>query len=270
MHATFPHSLLGAMMDRASMTRQGGHIGMSNTLLGRVAPGVIRTTDFARPEPALVAAYQALTDLTGPIADAMDLLGLAAATIAATELIPMVPGLRLVGPALTVRNLPARQGIAAAVAAGRSGLGEIEAHNICQCGDVLVIEGVAQCSSLGGMAAEIAQREGEAGAVVDGGVRDIAGARALGFPIFARSVSPLTGKWRVETVEINGPVRIAGVRVDPGDLVCGDENGLVIVPRAAVATVLDLIVTRIAPWEATRTAAIRRGASLAELAGVKQ
>ena len=95
------------------------------------------------------------------------------------------------------------------------------------------------CSSLGGMAAEIGHRQGQAGAVVDGGVRDIGNARALGYPIFARGVSPLTGKWRVETVEINGPVRIAGVRVDPGDLVCGDDSGLAIVPREHAAAVLE-------------------------------
>ena len=182
---------------------------MSKPLTGRVPVGAIRAMDFDRPDAAIIAGYLALLDLTGPIADAMDLLGLAAATIPATELWPQLPGARMVGPATTVRNLPARNGVAAAVAKGRSGLGEIEATNLCQPGDVLVIEGVPGCSSLGGMAAEIGHRQGQAGAVVDGGVRDIGNARALGYPIFARGVSPLTGKWRVETVEINGPVRMA-------------------------------------------------------------
>jgi regulator of RNase E activity RraA len=197
----------------------------------------------------------------------MDLLGLAAGTIPATVLRPLLPGARLVGPALTVRNLPARNGVAGMVAAGRSGLGEIEAHNLTEPGDVLVIEGVPGCSSLGGMAAEIGHREGQAGAIVDGGVRDIGNARALGYPVFAREVVPLTGKWRVETVEINGPVRIAGVRVDPGDLICGDDSGVVVVPMEQAAAVLEVIRSRIAPYEAKRSAAIRAGASIAELAG---
>ena len=65
-------------------------------------------------------------------------------------------------------------------------------------------------------------------------------------------------------------VRIAGVRVDPGDLVCGDDSGLAIVPREHAAAVLELIRTKIAPWEAERTAAIRRGASVVDLAGTKK
>lgn len=240
---------------------------MPKTLTGRLPEGAVRAVSFARPDPVVIAGFRALEDLTGPVADAMDLLGLAAATIGADVLAPLLPGVRLVGPALTVRNLPARNGVAALVAAGRSGLGEIEAHNLTEPGDVLVIEGVPGCSSLGGMAAEIGHREGQAGAVVDGGVRDIGNARALGYPVFARGVSPLTGKWRVETVEINGPVRIAGIRVDPGDLVCGDDSGLVVVPREHAAAVLEVVVSRIAPHEAKRSAAIRAGASLAELAG---
>ena len=229
----------------------------------------MRAVSFARPDPVVIAGFRALEDLTGPVADAMDLLGLAAATIGADVLAPLLPGVRLVGPALTVRNLPARNGVAGpGVAAGRSGLGEIEAHNLTEPGDVLVIEGVPGCSSLGGMAAEIGHREGQAGAVVDGGVRDIGNARVLGYPVFARGVSPLTGKWRVGVVQINGPVRIAGIRVDPGDLVCGDDSGLVaVVPREHAAAVLEVVVSRIAPHEAKRSAAIRAGASLAELAG---
>jgi regulator of RNase E activity RraA len=53
-------------------------------------------------------------------------------------------------------------------------------------------------------------------------------------------MSPITGKWRCETVEVNGPVNIAGVSVQPGDLVIADETGTCFVPRAQIAKVLDM------------------------------
>jgi regulator of RNase E activity RraA len=72
---------------------------------------------------------------------------------------------------------------------------------------VLVIEGVHGVSNIGGISAAIGKRQGEIGAVVDGGVRDVSECRAIGYPIWSRDVTPLTGKWRVQTVQINFPCR---------------------------------------------------------------
>ena len=60
--------------------------------------------------------------------------------------------------------------------------------------------------------------------MVDGGVRDVGQSRSIGFPIWSRDISPITGKWRCVTVEVNGPVSIAGLAVRPGDLVIADER----------------------------------------------
>ena len=103
-----------------------------------------------------------------------------------------------------------------AVASRKSGLGEINAHRIARPGDVLVIQGVPNVSSLGGTSATVGKRQGEIGAVVDGGARDVDHSRAIGYPIWSSSVTPITGKWRVETVGVNQPVTIAGVAVQPG------------------------------------------------------
>ena len=58
---------------------------------------------------------------------------------------------------------------------------------------MLVIEGLHEVSNMGGVSAMIGKRQGEIGAVVDGGVRDVAECRAMGYPVWSRSVSPLTG-----------------------------------------------------------------------------
>ncbi len=62
----------------------------------------------------------------------------------------------------------------------------------------------------------------------------------MGFPIWSRDISPITGKWRCVTVEVNGTVAIAGIPVRPGDLVIADETGTCFVPQRLIETVLPL------------------------------
>ena len=119
------------------------------------------------------------------------------------------------------------------VATGVSGMAEIEAHNLAEPGDVLVVQGVDQVSNMGGMSATIGHRQGQIGAIVDGAVRDVDHGRGSGYAIWSRSVSPVTGKWRVKTVAVNKPVTICGVAVNPGDLVLADETGVCFIPRDA-------------------------------------
>jgi regulator of RNase E activity RraA len=114
----------------------------------------------------------------------------------------------------------------------------------------------------------VAQRAGCGGAVVDGGYRDPGASRALGFPIWSRGVTPITGKWRLETVEINGRVRIAGVSVDAGDLVLADEAGIVFVPFAHAEAVL-AEAERIDRGDSRQKADIADGIDLATLAATR-
>ena len=215
-----------------------------------------------------LAAFRALDDLTGLLADALDDLGLPGAipgsTLRATD-----AGARIVGPALTVLSRPLALPVAEAVRANVSRLGEIEAHNLTVPGDVLVIQGVAGASSVGGMSASIGKRQGELGAIVDGGVRDIAHSRKIGYPIWSRDVSPLTGKWRIETVAINVPVSICGISVRPGDLVAADEVGVCFVPRERVREVHARVV-KFLDYEKRRMAQIDAGVSVPDLAKAKR
>jgi regulator of RNase E activity RraA len=206
-------------------------------LTGKISPDRIVSMEVPRPPREVVDGFLALTDLAGTVSDAMDELGIAAAVPAAV-LQPMSPGARMVGPALTVRNIMQATPPSLGAMERRSKQADLEAHNLAQPGDVLVIEGVAGISSLGGNSSAIGKRQGEAGAIVDGGTRDIETARRAGYAVWARGVSLITGKWRLETVAINGPVQIAGVPVNAGDLVVADDNGVCFVPRERIEEVL--------------------------------
>jgi regulator of RNase E activity RraA len=192
---------------------------------------------LARLPADVLAGFRALEDLTGTVSDAMDQLGLAGA-LPASVLAPTLPAARMVGQAVTVRNVEQAFSPTRSAAEKNGRMGEHEAYNLSEPGDVVVIEGLTGVSNLGGQSALLAHRSGCAGAVIDGSFRDPDSSRGVGFPIWSRGVTPITGKWRLETVEINGRVRIAGVSVDAGDLVVGDEAGVVFVPFAHVQAVL--------------------------------
>jgi len=231
--------------------------------LGKLSAGAIGTMELPPLPTEILNGFRALPDLTGMSSDAMDELGIVG-VIPAAVLRPTDPKGRLVGRALTVRNVAARVGVAEAVQAGVSMLAEIEAHNLAEPGDILVLEGVDQVSNMGSISASIGHRQGELGAIVDGAVRDIDYSREIGYAIWSRGVSPITGKWRIETVAINKPVSICGVAVNPGDLVLADEVGVCFIPRGRAADVLAR-VQRIAANEEVRQKKIASGAPVADL-----
>jgi regulator of RNase E activity RraA len=233
-------------------------------LTGKVRRERIGTLELPRlPEP-LLAAFRALEDLSGVVSDALDELGIAGA-IPSSVLRPTNPAARLCGPALTVLNRPLDVPVALAVKANVSRLGEIEAHNLAAAGDVLVIQGVEGISSMGAISASIGKRQGEAGAVVDGAVRDVGHSRSIGYPLWSKGASPITGKWRIETVAINVPVAICGIPVKPGDLVVADEVGVCFVPHERAADVLT-VVRRILQYEEKRMRQIADGVAVPDLA----
>jgi len=231
--------------------------------LGRLPREAIRMLELARLPAELLDGYRALVDLTGTVSDAMDELGIVG-VVPAYALPPVTVGTRIVGPALTVRNIQRTAQIHRAALDKTNTQGESEAHNLAEPGDVLVIEGVVGCSNMGGQSATVARRQGFIGAVVDGTVRDPQQYREMGWPVWCRGFTPITGKWRMQTVEINGTVQIAGVQVRPGDLVCADEAGVAFVPRKRAAEVLDA-ARKIDAGDTKRKADIDKGASVAEL-----
>ena len=204
---------------------------------GRVPLEAIRSMTIPRLPAPILAAFAQIDDLTCTVSDAMDNLGLRGA-IAASALAPNLPLARLVGQAVTVRNIEQQEGDHLSALSGRGRMGEHEGYNLSEPGDVVVIEGLTGVSNMGGQSATLAHRSGCAGAIIEGSYRDPSASRNLGFPIWSRGITPITGKWRLQTIEINGEVRIAGQRVQAGDLVLADEAGVVFVPFARAADVL--------------------------------
>jgi regulator of RNase E activity RraA len=209
------------------------------TLTGRIAADRIRMTSTPKPPAGAVERFLALGECTSLISDVMDELGVPEGVIGASTLKPTIPGKLIVGPALTVRNIKQRSDpLAAKTHVNR--MAEFEAHNLAEDGDVLVISGVSGVSNMGGISSYTGQRQGERGAIVMGGVRDMRHSRSIGYPVWASEITPVTGKWRLETVEINGEIQMGDVRVNAGDLVVADDTGVVFIPRAEIMRVLEL------------------------------
>jgi regulator of RNase E activity RraA len=242
----------------------GAAAAMEKRLTGRIAPERIRLFKTPRPPDGAVERFLAIGDPSGLTSDAMDELGIAPGAIGASVFKPTIPGTTMVGPALTVRNVLQRADALAGARDGVNRMGEFEAHNLATPGDVLVIQGVANISNMGGISALTGKRQGEAGAVVMGGIRDIAHSRMVGFPLWSSEVSPVTGKWRIETVEINGAVQISDVRVEPGDLVVADDSGVCFIPRDYILEVLELVEKK-AKAEDIRCKAIVGGVAVPEI-----
>jgi 4-hydroxy-4-methyl-2-oxoglutarate aldolase len=113
-------------------------------------------------------------------------------------------------------------------------------------GSVIVVDGGdASHAVAGGNVCAVAQRHGIAGFVVDGVMRDLADARAMGFPLFARGVMPIPGGKDVLGA-LDAPVRCGGVLVAPGDVVVADEEGIVVIPVARIVAVLESAKARAA------------------------
>lgn len=235
-------------------------------LLGRIPAERVRMLDVPRTDPALLDQLRTVGDPTSTISDVMDSLGIVGAAVPGSFLKATMSGAVAIGPALTVRNvmLDASESTIARAERNQNTMAEIEAHNISTPGDFLVIQGVSGISNMGGVSAEMAKRQGSVGAVVSGAVRDVEHSRSVNYPVWSSEVSPITGKWRIETVEINGTVEIFGVRVVPGDIVVADETGVCFIPRARAAEVIEIALKK-HKAEGVRLDALRAGVPLGEL-----
>lgn len=152
---------------------------------------------------------------TGLISDALGKLG-----TMYHDVKPIAPGMRLCGPALTFW--------------GDDWDAKRHAYEMTRPGDVLVIAGGSKdLASFGDFSATVLLAHGAAGAVIDGATRDADGITRLGLPVFARAITMRNRHYPTgpENCAINVPVACAGAIVNPGDIVVGDSDGVVVVPR---------------------------------------
>jgi 4-hydroxy-4-methyl-2-oxoglutarate aldolase len=116
----------------------------------------------------------------------------------------------------------------------------------------------------GGLLTTAARARGAAGCLTDGCVRDIRAIRSSGFAVFHGGISPLDSKGRGEIVEVDVAVEVAGVHVAPGDLVFGDADGAVVIPRAIERETLTQAMEKLA-GETRTEEALARGERLADV-----
>lgn len=142
-------------------------------------------------------------------------------------------GTRMVGPAFTLRYIPAREDTDPIEAFREPDHPQRVAVETCPAGAVLVMDcrQDASAASAGSILLTRLMVRGGAGVVTDGGIRDADGAAALDMPVFAAKPSAPTNLTKHHAVDIDVPIGCGGVAVYPGDIVLGDGDGVMIIPR---------------------------------------
>ena len=202
-----------------------------------------------RPDAALVARAARL--LVSDLYEAMP-ASERDALLMKPEIRPLVLGQRIAGPAVTARCPP------------RDNLMMHKALLLAQRGDVLVVASAKPSGAQWGyLAAVYAERQALAGVVVDGCIRDADELRRRNYPVWSSLISPAHPD-KQGAGAVNVPIECGGVKVYPGDLVCADADGVLVIRRQALHDVIERAEKRTAQ-ESEAVAAIEAGKSLFEL-----
>ena len=170
---------------------------------------------------------------TAALADVLDARGLRDQTLP-PSIRPLAPGTRLAGPAYTVAGRPVETGeYDTALRKVLRMLGEVPS------GHVAVYACNHEVSAhLGELSVTSLKSRGVAGCVLDGGCRDVRFILEEGFPVFCVHTTPEDSTWRWELEATQVPITVGPVRIEPGDWVVGDDDGVVVVPQAIAESVL--------------------------------
>jgi regulator of RNase E activity RraA len=189
---------------------------------------------------------------TAAVSDALDRLGLVGS---AAGIAPLATGQRMVGSAMTVRYVP--------IGIKRGTVGDF--LDECSANQVIVLDngGRTDCTVWGDILTTLASEKRVAGTAINGVCRDVERAFALGYPIYSRGRFMRTGKDRVEVADIQTTVVLGDVQVRPGDIVHGDDDGVVVIPVERVEEVAD-IAHEIAELEARIIEAAKSDLTLTE------
>ena len=203
-------------------------------------------TRFQRPNPSLIQSFTGLGVAT--VYEAAGRIGSVDPGIK-----PLATGVRILGPAFTVLCHP------------QDNLMLHKALQLAQPGDVLVAStcGHFHAGYWGGLMATSAMAKGLAGLAIDGCVRDSAEMVQMGFPVFSRGTC-IRGTTKGVLGKINHPLLFGEVLVHPGDLVLGDDDGMVVIPQAQIPQVLEASNRRVEAEEA-KAGKLRQGTSSVEL-----
>ena len=143
---------------------------------------------------------------------------------------------------------------------------EIALVDSLQAGEVPVFacSNPARVAPWGELLSTAAKVRGAAGALMDGCTRDVKAIRAMSFPVFHGGIAPLDSKGRGRIMALDVPIECAGVKVSPGDLVFGDADGVVVIPKRVEAEVLRLAFEK-ATGEKNTLRDLQRGDRLADV-----
>lgn len=234
-----PQQLVDDTMDHWGSDQRGGPgLGPVDQPVGSYVPERIAALDIPVPDATVVAALERITGLSPAFSDELDLLGLRS-VVPASKVPPLRATDKVIGRAITLRYLPARS-----VSGGPTMLAHLTLAVQARPGDVMVITAPhgLDASVLGGKAAAAAVQAGIVGCVVSGAVRDVDEIVSVGLRTWASIRTPLTGRGRLEAIEINGPLDFVGVQVVPGDIVVADESGIAFVPAEAFASIAERLL----------------------------
>ncbi|WP_106177663.1 RraA family protein [Prauserella shujinwangii] len=208
------------------------------------------------PQTDVVRLVESFARLdTASVSDALDSIGVAGRL---RGIAARVPGARAAGTAYTVRYEPVDE----------SGPRFRNAANYLDdvpAGSIVVIDngGSAECTNWGSLLTVAAQRFGVRGTVLHGSARDVAEIRNAGYPLFSTHVTMVSGKNRVQLAAIGDPIRIGDVDLRTGDIVVGDDNGVLAVPSELADEVL-IRAQRVELTEQSIARAVACGARLDE------
>jgi 4-hydroxy-4-methyl-2-oxoglutarate aldolase len=143
---------------------------------------------------------------------------------------------------------------------------EIKIVDDLKAGDIMVFGcgGSERIAPWGELLTTAARARGAVGAVTDGFVRDVRSIRNAKFPVFHGGIAPLDSRGRGKVADIDVPIECAGVRIEPGDLVFGDVDGVVVVPRTVEEQILARAFEKVKSENATRDELLR-GAKLKDV-----
>lgn len=157
---------------------------------------------------------------------------------------PLFPGMQMVGRAVTLRFVPHRPDILADKPKGEASP-EYTAFELCGPTEVLVASSVGPWESIGGDIKFLRLKQRSvAGVVTDGSVRDTAQLREYGLPVFAHASTAKQGPAVMQPWAVNDVISCGGVVVRPGDVIVGDDDGVVVVPATMAEAVLETAVER--------------------------
>jgi len=199
----------------------------------------------------LFEALQTFT--TAEISDALDACGVEGALL---DIKPLLPGMKLIGPAYTIQY-QSNEKISSEFKNAANYIDSIPEKSVV----VIDNNGRTDCTVWGDILTQVALRNNLAGTIAYGAVRDVEAIRAAKYPLFSTGIYMRSGKNRIHKTKEQCPLSINGVIIQPGDIIFADDNGVLNIPIHLLGTIINK-ANNIRLTENKIKAAIQSGATL--------